>query len=179
MIKKEDLHKTGVFAKPHGVKGEISLITDYDLTGMAGDPYIVCNLDDIFVPFFIESCRQKSAANLLLKFENLDSAEKVKFLTGKTAFVPLELLPIDDDRPLHLKALTGYTIVDDRSGVIGVVIDVDDSTPNILFKVDYKGDDILIPLALITSIQHPYQTMATSLPDGFLALYSTTNETAK
>ena len=179
MIKEEDLQGIGVFAKPHGVKGEISLITDFDLSDMTGDLYLVCSIDNIYVPFFIDSFRQKSATNTLVKFENLDSGDKVKFLSGKQAFVPSGLLPMHDDRPANRHTLTGYTVVDDQYGLIGTVTDLDDRTPNILLKVDGKGVELLIPLALITSIEHPQQTMHTSLPDGFLELYTTNNETTQ
>ena len=170
MIKKEDLQKIGVFAKPHGVKGEISLITDYELTGMAGDLYIVCNMDELYVPFFIDSLRKKSASNTLVRFENLDSEDKVKFLAGRPAFFPAKLLPKHDDRPLQRNELTGYTITDECYGILGTVIDVDDSSPNVLLKVVYSDKEILVPLSLITSINHQHQTMNTSLPDGFLEI---------
>jgi len=172
MIKEEDLQNIGIFAKPHGVKGEISLITDDDLTGMTGNDFIVCSIDGICVPFFLESVRPKSASNTLVKFENLDSEDKVKFLTGKTALVPSGLLPHADERPFREKSLIGYTVVDDRFRLKGVVSDVDDSTPNVLLRVDWGGNNILVPLALVTSIQHDLQTMNASLPDGFLELFT-------
>lgn len=53
MIKKEDVFKIGQFAKPHGVKGEISLVTDYDLFDDSEDDYIVCDMDGILVPFLL------------------------------------------------------------------------------------------------------------------------------
>ena len=196
MIKEEELHEIGMFAKPHGVKGEISLITDYDLSCLTGDLHLVCSIDNIYVPFFVDSFRYKSASNTIVKFENLDSEDKVKILTRKPAFVPSGLLPLhDDDRTVHQKTLSGYnvvddrtfrrkklngyTIVDDRYGMIGTVTDLDDSTPNILLKVDSKGVEMLIPLSLVTSIEHLHQTMNISLPEGFLELYTPTNETAK
>jgi len=179
MIKGDDLHQIGVFAKPHGVKGEISIITDYELSGVAGDLFVVCNIDEIYVPFFVESFRQKSASNILVKLENLDSEDKVKFLSGKQAFIPSNLYSLHEEHPSHRHALTGYTIVGDHADVIGEVVDIDDSTPNILLKVSRQNDEILIPLSLISSIQHHQQTMTALLPDGFLELYNTTNETAK
>ena len=170
MIREEGLQKIGTFAKPHGVKGEISLVTDYDLSGMKGATYMVCSIDNICVPFFFESIRPKNASVTLVKFENLDSEEKVKFLTGRPAYMPADLVHGHDDRPTDRNYLIGYAIVDNRSGLIGVVNDVDDSTPNVLLKVDYKGNDILIPVELITSIQYKRQTISTSLPDGFFSI---------
>ncbi len=51
MIKKEDVFKIGQFAKPHGIKGEIALVTNSDVFDDSDDPYIICEMDGILVPF--------------------------------------------------------------------------------------------------------------------------------
>ena len=164
MIKEEDLSKIGQFAKPHGIKGEISLITDYDIPDISCDPYIVCDMDGILVPFFIESYRQKSSATTLVKFENINSEENVKLLSGKEAFLPSEMMPEEDE---ETATLTGYTIVDEKLGTIGRITDIDDSTFNILLIVDCKGSEVLIPAALVTAINRENKTAEVSLPEGF------------
>jgi len=167
MIKEEDLSKIGLFAKPHGIKGEISLITDYDISGISGDPYIVCEIDGIWIPFFIDSYRQKSNTVTLVKFENIDSEENVKFLTGKTAYIPSEMLPLQDDDAIDWQYITGYSVIDQNSGTIGKVTDVDDSTINILLKVEHNNNEYLIPAALVTAVHQNGKTLEVSLPEGF------------
>ena len=54
MIREEEVFKIGQFAKPHGIKGELSLVTNSDVLEDAEDPYIVCEMDGILVPFFVE-----------------------------------------------------------------------------------------------------------------------------
>lgn len=49
MIKKEDVFKIGHFAKPHGIKGEITLVTDCDLFDDSDDLFVVCDMDGILV----------------------------------------------------------------------------------------------------------------------------------
>ncbi|MCL1901679.1 MAG: hypothetical protein FWG51_04715, partial [Firmicutes bacterium] len=95
---------------------------------------------------------KKSAQNTLIKFENFNSDDKVKLLTGKPAFIPLELLPLQVDKLLPTEAFIGYTIVDELSGVIGKIINMDNSTPNILLLVDYSGIEMFVPFSLISSI---------------------------
>ena len=170
MIREADLQQIGLFAKPHGVKGEIALITDYDIADFCGDPYLVCDIDGIWVPFFIQSFRYKGASTTLVTFENMDSADKVKFLTGKKALIPSEQMRSEDERPFLWSDSIGYAIVDERLGALGYVKDVDDSTQNILLKVDGIGHEILIPIALITSIAFNEIIMYTDLPEGFLDL---------
>jgi len=199
MISEENLSKIGHFAKPHGVKGEIALVTDFEMAGISGDPCIVCNMDGILVPFFIRSFRPKNTSTTLISFENMDSDDKVKIFTGKTAYIPSRQLDSEaagqdsgfEDRglglasqdsefedieswhaaPVHSLHLSGYTVVDSQLGALGPVTAVDDRTLNILLMVDYKGDEILIPMAYVTAIQHHQKTINLSLPDGFLELY--------
>jgi 16S rRNA processing protein RimM len=168
MLKKEDLIKIGHFVKPHGIKGEISLLTDYEIADLSvDDPYLVCDMEGIPVPFFIESCRQKNKTTVLVGLADIDSKDRAKLFTGKPAYVPSELLPSgDEDRP-EWNCLTGYTVTDDKTGKIGTVSDIDSHTINVLLTVDCKGKDILIPAALITALDRERKTIAVSLPEGF------------
>jgi len=191
MIKEEDLCKIGYFVKPHGVKGEIALVTDYEIADVTGDSCIVCNLDDIWTPFFISSYRPKNTSTTLVAFDNLNSADKVKFLSGKTAWVRTQNSPFEECEETiknsslerdqtdvsntllngsRMEVFCGYTIIDERHGTLGSVKEVDARTLNILLTVDYKGSELLIPLALATSITHKQKTINLSLPDGFLEI---------
>ena len=167
MIKKDDLFKIGQFTKPHGIKGEISLLTDYVMSDISGVPFIVCDMDGIFVPFFINSYRQKSSATILFSFKNIDSEEKVKLLSGKTAYIRADMLPPEDEEDISWKNLTGYSVIDEQAGLIGQVADIDDSTMNILLKIEFNGNEMLIPVALVTAIDQASKTMHVSLPEGF------------
>jgi 16S rRNA processing protein RimM len=168
MLKKEDLIKIGHFAKPHGIKGEIALITDYDITDISvDDPYLVCDMDGISVPFFIESCRQKNNTTVLVGLADVNSEDKAKLFTGKPAYIPSDLLPPDDEDTPEWKYLTGYTVTNGKMGEVGTVSDIDDHTLNILLKVDYKGEEILIPAALITALDREQKMIEVSLPEGF------------
>ena len=53
MIKREDVYKIGLFNKPHGIHGELSFTFTDDIFDRADCDYLICRLDDIFVPFFI------------------------------------------------------------------------------------------------------------------------------
>jgi 16S rRNA processing protein RimM len=200
MINEEDLYKIGKLAKPHGVKGEIVLVTDDDIEESCGnegnlnDLCIVCDINGIWTPFFIVSYRQKNASTKFVTFDRLDTTEKVKFLTGKTAHISIkqtspfeqkkanvEMSPpsppspdLKDNKP-HL---SGYTIVDPQHGTLGQVKIMDCRTMNILLTVDYKGNELLIPLGLASSIQHDQKTINLSLPDGYLEIVLN-NETEK
>ena len=73
MITREELIKIGRFNKPHGVKGELSFTFTDDVFDRTECPYIVCEIDGIFVPFFIEEYRFKSDTTALIKLEDVDN----------------------------------------------------------------------------------------------------------
>jgi len=193
MIKEEDIQAIGQFAKPHGTKGEIALYTDYEFNNIA-NVYLVCCMDGLWTPFFLTSCRQKNTSCLLVSFEHLESAEKVKVLMGKTAFIPKNKLQTPNPTALRSSDLTvlrsyaptvlrssdltvlrssdfiGFTVVDPLLGTIGLVTGVNDRTLNTLLIVDYQGNEIFIPTALASSIEYELKILNVSLPEGFLEL---------
>ena len=117
MIKKEDVFKIGQFAKPHGVKGEISLVTDYDLFDDSEDDYIVCDMDGILVPFFIEDYRYKSDTVVLLKLENVNDEIAAREFSNRMVYYPLnkvEQEELTDD--MSWNGLIGFEVVDKQHG---------------------------------------------------------------
>ena len=66
----------------------------------------------------------------------------------------------------------GYTVIEEKFGILGKITDVDESTINVLLSVDHEGEELLIPAAeeLITDADHEARTLTVSLPDGLLEL---------
>ncbi|MDR1880401.1 MAG: ribosome maturation factor RimM [Tannerellaceae bacterium] len=173
MIKREELFRIGQFVKPHGIKGEIGLMTDGNIVEESANPYLICEMDGLFVPFFIESYRYKTDRILLVKLENVDSEEAARLFTNRAAYYPSSA--VDGDRAvggMTWDEMIGYTVFDPVFGRLGEITDVDESTMNTLLRVDYKGKELLVPAAdeLIVSADHTHKTLHVSLPGGLLEL---------
>ncbi len=69
MIKKEEVYKIGLFNKPHGIHGELQFTFTDDIFDRVDCDYLICLLDGIFVPFFIEEYRFRSDSTALVKLE--------------------------------------------------------------------------------------------------------------
>ena len=82
MIREEDIYQIGKLGKTHGVKGEISFLFDDDVFDRVDADYLILKVDGIFVPFFIKEYRFKSDANVIIKFEDIDTQERARELTG-------------------------------------------------------------------------------------------------
>ncbi|MDR2041472.1 MAG: ribosome maturation factor RimM [Tannerella sp.] len=172
MIRKEDLLQIGRFAKPHGIKGELSLITDCDLFGETDHPYLVCEMDGIPVPFYIESHRPKGTSVILVKLEHIDNLTEARRFAGRPVYCPVAALANVPEKDAGWRRFKGYVLEDERQGVIGCVTEVDDTTLNVLFHVNCGGKEILAPMAeeLISAVDRDGKRLIVSLPDGLLNL---------
>lgn len=145
MIKAEDVYRIGIINKPHGVHGELLFTFDDDIFDRVEADYIICMMDGILVPFFFESYRFRSDTTALIKLEGIDTEQQAKRMTNVEVFFPKDHAEELEDNELTWNYFVGFLINDVNKGDIGKVTDVDDSTINTLFVVDYKGTEILIP----------------------------------
>lgn len=173
MIKKEEVFKIGQFAKPHGIKGEISLVTNCDLFDDVEDPCVICEMDGILVPFFIEEYRYKTDTVMLVKLENVDDERAAREFANREVFYLLDAVDGDDlVGDMSWDSFIGYTVTDDKHVELGKITDVDETTINVLLQIDHNGEEILLPAAeeLILSADHDNKTLQVSIPEGLLDL---------
>lgn len=170
MIRQEEVYKIGRLGKAHGVKGEVSFQFDDDIFDRVDADYLVLEVDNILVPFFMEEYRFRSDNTALVKFCDVDTQERARELTGCDVYFPLSLVPDDDDEPLSLAFLIGFQITDAATGkTIGRIASIDDQTVNLLFELE---NGTLIPANddLITDIDKDKKQITMQLPEGILEL---------
>ncbi len=175
MIKKEEVIKIGHFAKPHGIKGEIGLVTTYDVFDDSDNLYIICEIDGILVPFFLESYRYKTNTVVLIKLENIDSEERVRELINLDVYYPKNRMDIAKNNlteEITWDNFIGYKVTDENLGFLGNITNVDDSTMNVILGIDFNGKELLIPAAeeLILSVDHDKRNLTVTIPEGLLDL---------
>lgn len=171
MIRKEALFYAGRFAKPHGFRGELTLLTEYDIVEQVDSPYLVCDMDGIPVPFFTENYRTKRHA-VLVKIENVNDEAAARRFSGRAVYYPQSALNACLEENSAWKHLVGYTLVSQTSEKIGVITNVDETTINTLLEVDCCEKKIFVPIAdkLICAINRKEQTLVMSLPEGLVDL---------
>lgn len=172
MIKREELIKIGIFNKPHGLKGELSFSFTDDIFDRCDSPYLVCPIEGIFVPFYIEEYRFRSDSAALVKLEDINSDVEARMFTNVEVFYPKEYMTDDDAEKMTGDYFLEYMIVDDILGEIGRIKRIDDSTSNLLFEVDYKNREILIPANddFILSIDDEKKIIYMQIPEELLYL---------
>ena len=88
MIQRDELIKIGKFNKPHGIKGELSFSFTDDSFDESECPFLICELDGIFVPFRLEESRFTSANAALVKLKFIDSDQKARRLANQDVYFP-------------------------------------------------------------------------------------------
>lgn len=175
MIKKEDIVEIGKFQKTHALKGELNALLDVDEDyANDGHPFIV-DIDGIYVPFYAESIRPKGSESFLVKLRDIDSQESAQKMVNKEIFgLRADLVDYFDDPDMEIVAdFVDFRIVDSNLGEIGTIVDVDDSTANVLFVVENTaGIRIFVPVAeeFINAIDDERRIIETTLPDGLVDL---------
>lgn len=176
MITSEQLIEIGYITRLHGLKGEMqAAITDPVFDDVKSCPYLVIEMDGIFVPFFIESYRFRSDTTILLKLDDIDSQEQADPFCGRTLYFDRRCFTKKEAKDYDRAAeeemgFIGYTIEDQTLGELGAITEINDQTANVLFIVDHDGEELMIPAAepLIVSIDDKSKRILMDLPEGLV-----------
>ena len=171
MIAQDSLTDVGVFGKPVGYRGGILLLTDRD-ADIREDVFVFVVEDGLPVPWHIvEACRKGDG--YLVRIKDVDALEDAARFTGSRVFVTADMLsePTGDGE-IFYEDLVGYAISDGKD-ILGVIVDVDDSTTNVIFDVERPGGErFLVPAAddFIELIDQTKKEIVMILPDGLIDL---------
>ncbi len=172
MIKKEDVYKIGIFNKPHGIHGELSFTFTDDIFDRVECDYLICLLDGILVPFFMEEYRFRSDSTALVKLDGVNSAERARAFTNIEVYFPKSLAGESEPEDLSWEFFVGFRVEDVQHGPLGEIVEVDNTTINTLFVVTHNDDELLIPAQeeFIEGIDQEQKLITVNLPEGLLAL---------
>ena len=164
MIKADEVYKIGRLGKAHGIKGEITMQVEDDIFDRTEAEYLVLELDNIMVPFFIEEYYFKSDTTALIKFEGIDTLERAKEFANVDVFFPRSIKDnaTSDQDILSYPMLVGFQVND-----IGKIAYIDQQTENIMFELE---DGTLIPASeeLIEDIDVANKQIKMTIPEGLL-----------
>ncbi len=176
MIKEEEVFKIGMFNRPHGMKGEVLFTFTDDVFDRADCDYLICLLDGIFVPFFIEEYRFRSDTTALVKLERVNTPEQARMFTNVPVYFPKNQA---DEAMKGRKELpswnyfVGFQVKDVHEGGLGKITAVDDSTMNVLFTIEQPGKEILLPAheEFIRKLDKKNRVLTVELPEGLINIY--------
>lgn len=173
MIRREDVYKIGQITKTHGLKGEVVFNFTDDIFDRADCEYLICDMDEILVPFFMEEYRFRSDSSALVKFEDIDNADAALRLRGADVYMEKKHAVEAGDDEMSLNYFVGFDMVDTDGTEIGEIVAIDDNTDNWLFVVERSdGSEVLVPAheEFVAEFRHNEKVVVVDLPEGLLEL---------
>jgi len=176
MILREELIAIGHYNKPHGVVGEISATVDVDYDVLQSLTCLVSEIDGIYVPFFVNACRPKTADTVLLTIDGIASEQEAARLVNHDIFaLKRDYSAASDEADADgypLDYFIGFELQDSDEKRVGEIIAVDEQTENAIFIIDRDGDELMVPANddLIVEFDIDKRVMVMDLPQGLIDL---------
>jgi 16S rRNA processing protein RimM len=171
-IPKADCQNIGIIKKTHGVHGEVILEfeSQYEESVENAQRFFV-ELDGLLVPFFVgnNGIRFKSAKSVIVRFDWVETENYAKRLVGNNVFLFHSDIVLTDTETFAAD-FNGYLLIDKNNGEIGEILKTDNYSGNMVFSVQYKKSEILVPFSeqLTLKINKKMKTITMLLPEGLL-----------
>lgn len=173
MIHPDEVFYIGRLGSTHGLKGELTFRFTDDIFTSDDCEYLVCDIDGLLVPFFLEDWRIRSSETAIVKFEGYDDVNAVQILQNADVYYPKTAVGNQRGELTSWKVLTGFAVSDVTAGPLGTVTEVDDTSANTLLVVETpNGKDLVLPVHpdLVETLDINARTIQLRLPDGLLSL---------
>lgn len=173
-MRKEDCFYLGKIAKKFSFKGEVLIYLDTD------EPELYEDMESVFVefnknlvPFFIENSNLHKGDFLRVKFEDVDTEEDADEIMGSEIYLPLNMLPKLTGNKFYFHEVIGFEIEDQRLGVFGKIVSINDTSAQPLFEVINGTVEILVPMIdqFLVKIDRENKKVIMNLPEGLVEMY--------
>ena len=151
--------------KSNGTEGEL-LISFFDVAPEDIDLQepVYIEFDGLPVPFYFESFTQRGTNRALVRLTGVRSLKDADELAGKAILA--DYFEEEDENDL-----TGWTVVDESIGIVGVVSDYEEIPGNTCIWVKRPdGQEVLLPLheGLIQWVDQASRQISLTIPEGLL-----------
>jgi 16S rRNA processing protein RimM len=173
-MRKEDCFYLGKIAKKFSFKGEVLIYLDTDEPEMYEDlESVFVELNKNLVPFFIENSNLHKGDFLRVRFEDVTNEQEADDIMGSEVYLPLKMLPKLEGNKFYFHEVIGFEIEDQRLGVFGKIVSVNDTTAQPLFEVLNGELEMLIPMIdhFIIAIDREHKKVVMDLPVGLVEMY--------
>ena len=185
MITAEMITPIGHLFKPHGYKGELNadIIFDSSIFDDPETPFFVY-IDNILVPFFVETIGGGQNNTSFIKFKNIDSDTEAlvvakRELYALKSFILENFEITEEELEFDSGALMGFEVIDLKSEeVIGIVEDIEEGVEYEYLVVRKLSDDSTVHIPFLDEFVKEILELEGSgagkilveLPEGFLEI---------
>lgn len=168
----EDCFEIGFITKTRGLKGEVQVSFTFDEPEKLKIDSVFIEINSKLVPFFVASFKIPMPQIGYFNFEDVHHIDQAQTLTKKKIYLPNRFKPKRKKGEFLFTDLVGFTADDLQVGDLGEILEVREYPQQFLATLNYKGNEVLIPLneAFITEIDIANKKISFDLPDGLLDL---------
>lgn len=169
-MKVDQCYKIGKVARPHGLKGEVTVLLEETPADWETLKNVFIELrHNELVPFFIESAAVRGS-KAFVKFEEHNTPEQAESISKKDIYLPKTERPKSGRGEFYDDEIIGFEVEDAQLGFIGNISAVETAGPIRLLAVSNGEKEFLIPTngPFITSINKTKKKISVDLPEGFL-----------
>jgi len=163
----------GKIIRTHGYKGGLKAIFDVDQPQEYRElDMLFIEVKDQLIPWLVENIHfERNKANL--KLTDLKDMEGAERLVGCFIYLPVELLPKLKGNKFYYHEVTGFRILDEAHGDIGIIDRVIDLPNNPLFAVTSGDKEILLPISdeIILKVDRKKRIIEVRAPEGLIEIY--------
>ncbi|MEE4287363.1 MAG: ribosome maturation factor RimM [Mariniphaga sp.] len=171
-IPKSDCQKIGFIRKTHGVHGELVLEyePEFEESVVEAERYFL-EIDGLLVPFFVaeDGLRFRSAKTALVTFDWVETEKYARRLVGSSVYL-FNYEIIDEPEEATISQFLHFQLLDENGKKLGQISAVDDYSGNIVFTVDTKKGEILVPFNedFLLNLSKEQKTIQLQLPEGLI-----------
>lgn len=171
-IPKAECRKIGFIRKMHGVHGDLVLEFEPEFEwSVAEAERFLLEIDGLLVPFFLkeDGFRFKSAKTAILSFNWVETEKYARRLVACPVYLfQNEIIDEPEEKPVS--KFMHFTLFDEKLGKVGTITATDDFSGNLVFYIQYKGEEIMVPFNedFLVSIDEEQKILKLNLPDGLI-----------
>lgn len=171
---KKDFYYLGKIVKPSGFKGSLMVFFDVDdITPYRDIEAVFVSAGNDLIPYAIHSLQVKSNTSAYVQFEDINSDDEANALVSAELYLPLSFLPPLKGNKFYYHEVTGFEVIDEKSGLVGQLETVIDQGPQGIFVIKNKGKEILLPITdeIIKKVDRKGKRLLVKAPEGLIDLY--------
>lgn len=165
----------GKIVRPHGFKGALKIKFTHPAVDQIEIPESVfIEFNKNLIPFFFTQFTPQNNGFAICSFDDLNTEQEAKNISGKLVYLPQELEPIPEGDEFYNDELIGYKVYDDVHGHIGTLANVMEAPAQDVFEINHpSGKEIMIPVLgnFIVEIDRSNRILKLDAPEGLIEFY--------
>lgn len=166
-----ELSPIGRIQKLYGKAGEIAVLL-YSNAPEHNFDYFFIPVDGINMPIYFKLIHTKGQNKIIVTLNDFERNDWAEEWIGKEILYPTPDCLAEEEEE-GFEALIGFEVVDKNKGTLGVIAEFLDYPNNPVYRIDYNGKDIFIPIHqdFILKVDDKKNQIKTLLPEGLVEAY--------